>query len=185
VIDLRAGATFAALGVAAAFSWWVVQVSAPLAPRAVGPRHLPDYHFVGPRITRFGADGRVALDLTAARALHYPDDDTIALEGLRLSLTTDQGVTWRMGAATGVAPMTGDRIDLAGKVTVERPGPSGGVRLATESLTVEPRAQRLSTGAPIELRAGTSQVEAVGMHADLVAGRIVLDSRIRGRYAPR
>jgi len=185
MIDLRTSAAIAGLGVAAAFSWWVLQVSAPTETRSLGPRHLPDYHFVAPRITRFGADGKVALDLTAARALHYPDDDSVELEDLRVALTTDAGVTWQMRADRGIAPMGGDSIELAGAVTVARPRGDGGLTLATESLTLHPRAQRLATAAAVELRAGSSRIEAVGMQADLLAERVELGAKIRGSYAPR
>lgn len=183
MIDLRSAATLAGLGVVAAFSWWVLEVSAPIETRSLGPRHLPDYHFTAPRITRFGADGKVALDLTAVRALHFPDDDSVQLEDLRVALTTDAGVTWRMRADRGNAPMGGDSIELAGAVSVSRPRADGGLTLATESLTVEPRAQRLSTTAPVELRAGGSRIAAVGMQADLLAERVALSAQIRGSYA--
>ena len=186
MITLRGSVALASLAAVAAFTAWVLQIGAPHAVQASAPRHLPDYHFTAPRITRFGADGLLTLDLRAARAMHFEDDDSIALEELSVDYRTDTGELWRLTAARGTAPMDGDVLTLEGDVRVSRPRASGGaLELATDQLQLEMREQRLTTDLPVELREGGSRMTAVGLDADLRAEHIRFAHTVRGTYALR
>ena len=186
MITLRGGLAVAGLGAAAAFTAWVLQVGAPRTALVAAPRHLPDYHFLAPRITRFGADGLLALDLRAARAVHFEDDDSVALEQLSVDYRTDAGDLWQLTAARGSAPMSGDVLLLEGTVRVARPRADGGaLELITDHLSLAPRGQRLTTDAPVQMREGSSRMTAVGLDADLRAERIRFNSAVRGSYALR
>ena len=183
---LRGSLTLAALAGAAAFTFWVVQVGAPRIAQVTAPRHLPDYHFIAPRITRFGSDGLLALDLRAAKAEHFEDDDSVALEQLSVDYRTDAGDLWHLTAARGTAPMSGEVLQLEGAVRVTRPRAAGGtLELSTERLTLATRGQRLTTDAPIEMREGSSRMTAVGLDADLRAERIQFRRAVRSSYASR
>ncbi len=186
MITLRGSLAVGGLGAAAAFTFWVVQIGAPRTAQVAAPRHLPDYHFISPRITRFGADGLLALDLRAASAVHFEDDDSVALEQLRVDYRTDAGDLWRLTAARGSAPMSGEVLLLEGAVRVARPRADGGaLELSTERLTLATRSQRLTTDAPIEMHEGGSRMTAVGLDADLRAERIRFISAVKGSYALR
>jgi lipopolysaccharide export system protein LptC len=186
VITLRGTLALAGLGAAAAFTAWVLQIGAPRNVQAAAPRHLPDYHFTAPRITRFGADGLLTLDLRAARALHFEDDDSVELEALSVDYRTDTGELWRLTAARGTAPMDGEVLTLEGAVRVSRPrAAGGGLELDTERLVLATRGQRLTTDAPVALREGGSHMTAIGLDADLRAERIRFPKQVRGTYALR
>lgn len=186
MITLRGSLAVGGLGAAAAFTAWVLQVGAPRTAQVTAPRHLPDYHFLAPRITRFGADGLLALDLRAASAVHFEDDDSVALEQLSVDYRTDTGDLWHLTAARGSAPMSGDVLLLEGAVRVARPRADGGaLELTTERLTLATRSQRLTTDSPVEMREGNSRMSAVGLDADLSAERIRFTSAVRGSYALR
>lgn len=186
MITVRGALTLAGLGAAAAFSAWVLQVGAPRRVEVAAPRHLPDYHFLAPRITRFGADGLLTLDLRAARAVHFEDDDSVALEDLKVDYRTDSGDLWRLTAARGTAPMGGETLTLEGAVRVERPRADGGaLELSTERLTLATRGQRLTTDLAVELREGGSRMTAIGLDADLQAERIRFPHAVKGSYALR
>lgn len=187
MITVRGVAALAALGALAAFTFWVLQVSAPREVRGREASHEPDYHFGQPRITRFGADGALELDLTAKSAVHYPDDDTVALEELRVDLRAPDGAAWTLAAARGHAPMAGEVVSLEGGVRIARPaGAAGGaIELTTDRVRVDTRAQRLDTDAPVTIVHGANRVTAVGLAADLARDHITLKSRVRGTYAAR
>lgn len=186
MITLRGGLTLVALGGTAAFTYWVVQVGAPPRVAVTAPRHLPDYHFIAPRITRFGSDGLLTLDLRAAKAEHFQDDDSVELEQLSVDYRTDAGDLWRLTAERGSSPMSGEVLQLEGAVRVARPRADGGaLELRTERLTLTTRDQRLTTDAAVEMREGRSLMTATGLDADLRAERISFKRAVRGSYARR
>ena len=187
MITPRGIAAFVALGAIAAFTFWVLQISAPREVRDREASREPDYHFGAPRITRFGADGALTLDLTARSAVHYPHDDTVALEQLEVDVRAPDGAAWTLSAARGSAPMAGERVSLEGGVRIGRPagGAGGAIELTTERVTLDTRAQRLETDAPVRIVQGGNQVTAVGLIADLASERITLKHRVRGSYASR
>jgi lipopolysaccharide export system protein LptC len=187
VITPRGVAAFAVLGAIAAFTFWVLQVSAPREVRGREASHEPDYHFGKPRITRFGTDGALELDLTAAHAVHYPDDDTVALDDLKVDVRAPDGTAWTMSAARGHAPMAGQLVTLEGGVRIARPAGGGGgaIELTTDHVVLDTQAQSLETEAPVLIVAGANRVTATGLTADLIHDRITLRSRVRGTYAAR
>lgn len=175
------------LGAITAFTFWVLQVSAPREVRERETRHEPDYHFTAPRITRFGVDGTLELELTAKNAVHFPDDDTVALDELQVDVRAPDGTAWTMVAARGHAPMAGERVTLEGGVRIGHPagGAGGAILLTTDHIELDTRAQLLTTEAPVEIVHGTNRVTAVGLLADLGRDHITLKSRVRGTYAAR
>ena len=177
----------AALGGVAAFTFWVLQVSAPREVREREARHEPDYHFSAPRITRFAVDGTLELELTARHAVHFPDDDTVELDELKVDVRAPDGTAWTMVAARGHAPMAGSRVKLEGGVRIGRPGggAGGAILLTTDHVELDTRTQLLSTEAPVEIVHGANRVTAVGLLADLGRDHITLQSRVRGTYAAR
>lgn len=187
MITTRGIAAFAVLGAIAAFTFWVLQISAPREVRDREASHEPDYHFGAPRITRFGPDGTLALDLTARSAVHYPHDDTVALEQLKVDVRAPDGAAWTMSAARGSAPMAGERVSLEGGVRIARPagGTGGAIELTTERITLDTRAQRLETDSPVQIVQGLNRISAVGLIADLTNERITLKHRVRSSYASR
>lgn len=187
MITPRGVAAFAALGAVAAFTFWVLQISAPREVRGREAGHEPDYHFGAPRITRFGPDGALELDLTAVSAVHYPHDDTVVLDRLRVDVRAPDGAAWTLAAARGSAPMAGDLVTLEGGVRIARPAGAGGgaIELETERVVIDTRVQRLATDAAVTIAQGANRVTAVGLEADLRGDRITLKQRVRGTYGAR
>jgi len=187
MITPRGVAALTVLGAVAAFTFWVLQVSAPREVRGREASHEPDYHFGKPRITRFGADGALELDLTARHAVHFPDDDTVALDDLKVEVRAPDGTAWSMAAARGHAPMAGEVVTLEGGVRIARPAGRAGsaVELTTDHVALDTRAQRLTTDAPVQIVDGANRFTAVGLVADLATERITLKDRVRGSYVAR
>lgn len=188
MITPRGLVAFAALIATAAFTWWVLQINAPREVREREARHEPDYHFGAPRITRYGANGLVDLALTASHAVHYPDDNSVVLDALRVELLAPDGTAWIMVADHGTAPMQGDRLALSGNVKITRPADpaqGGEIELTTEHAELDTRVERISSDDPVVMTHGNNRVSATGLLADLRAERITLRSQVRGTYAVR
>lgn len=186
-MDWRGPVILLALAGMAGLTWWLLRVATPLASSARAADQLPDYYFTGPRIVRYDTDGRVELDLTAERAMHHPQDDSVSLERLAVAYRTREGQHWRMSAARGNTPADGERITLDGDVSVTRadPGTEGGLELRTEQVLLDTAARRLTATGAVTLRDGATTMTAVGLVADLANDRIQLETRVRGSYATR
>jgi lipopolysaccharide export system protein LptC len=186
-MDWRGPLALATLAALAALTWWLLQIATPLAAAPGAPRHLPDYYFSGPRIVRFDAAGRIELDVTAERAVHYADDDSVALEALSVAYRAPEGDAWRMTAERGTAPASGEVITLDGAVAVARAQTDGGtgLELRTERVTLDTRTRVLEAPGAVELVDAGTHVTALGLVADLANDRIRLGRRVRGTYAQR
>src|SRR5512134_609060 len=76
------------LGGLAALTYWLdAQVQPPRARVDGSARHDPDLYIENFRAVTFDAQGRVRQSLTARRAQHYPDDDSVDFVAPSLALT--------------------------------------------------------------------------------------------------
>lgn len=71
----------AALAVLAAVSWWLTERGTDRGGvRNDGPRNEADYFIENFTATTMDAQGRRKYQLSAARLVHYPDDDTLEFD---------------------------------------------------------------------------------------------------------
>jgi lipopolysaccharide export system protein LptC len=189
------------LGSLAALTYWLdAQVQAP-APRQDGTgRHDPDIFVENFRAVTFDAQGHARQSLTARRAEHFPDDESIAFESPSLALTTPGQPTITLVADT--ATLSGDREHIAfrGNVRAERATapaggqaappagqaapPAGPVTLTTEFLNVTPKTGRAETDQPVTIEEPRGIIHGVGMELDNQARTVKLKSRVRGTMYP-
>ncbi len=109
------------LGALAALTYWLdAQVQAPSARRDGSSRHDPDLFLQDFKAITFDAQGRPRETLFAARAEHFPDDDSAELTKPSLALSQTGQPTLTITADRG--KMDGDRNqgDFIGNVSVER-----------------------------------------------------------------
>jgi len=109
------------LGALAALTYWLdAQVQAPSARRDGSSRHDPDLCLQDFKAITFDAQGRPRETLLAARAEHFPDDDSAELTKPSLALSETGQPTLTITADRG--KMDGDRNqgDFIGNVSVER-----------------------------------------------------------------
>ena len=109
------------LGALAALTYWLdAQVQAPSARRDGSSRHDPDLFLQDFKAITFDAQGRPRETLFAARAEHFPDDDSAELTKPSLALSETGQPTLTITADRG--KMDGDRNqgDFIGNVRVER-----------------------------------------------------------------
>ena len=182
------------LGCLAALTYWLdaqVQTSARKADGS--SRHDPDLYIERFSAVTFDAEGHVRQMLAAARARHFPDDDSVELTGLSFEMTAPD--TARLAVTADAGTVAGDRetVTLRGNVrgtrdavaaTARDRSPSGPVTFTTELLRVSPKLGRAETDAPVTIVEPRGIIHGVGMVVDNNARTFKLKSAVRGTLQP-
>lgn len=93
---------------------------------------------------------------------------------------------WHLKSDRGQVRAGGDDVQLSGNVEVTGPAPGSDLplTLATESLRINTPTEFIETPDPVRLRWSGNALDAVGMEADLKAGKVSLKSQVHGSSAP-
>ena len=183
------------LGGLAALTYWLdAQVQPPAARDDGSARHDPDMYIENFRAVSFDADGRVLQMLAAARAEHFPDDDSVELVGA--VARADRSRQARAGGHRRPGTVSGDRenVSCAGNVRADarrrrRPprataAAAGPATFTTEFLRVIPKLGRAETDRPVTIEEPRGIIHGVGMVLDNKAHTIKLKSAVRGTLQP-
>jgi lipopolysaccharide export system protein LptC len=183
------------LGALAALTYWLdAQVQSPPARRDGSTRHDPDLFLQDFKAITFDAQGNARETLSAARAEHFPDDESADLTKPRLSLAETGRPTLTITADRG--RIDGDRNngDFSGSVRVERdadPNPSakgevsGPVTLSTSALHVTTKEQRVKTREAVTIEDPRGIIRGKGLEFDNKAKTLRLDSQVSGTFQPQ
>ncbi len=183
------------LGGLAALTYWLdAQIQADTARRDGTARHDADMYIENFRAVSFDADGRVRQSLSAQRAEHHPDDESVDFTAPALALT-DPGRP-RMSVTANGGTLSGDRetVTFRGNVRATRDAlPAGGptneglkgpITLTAETLKVIPKKGRAETDGPVTIEEPRGIINAIGMVVDNDARTIKFKSGIRGSLSP-
>lgn len=184
------------LGALAALTYWLdAQVQPAPARRDGSTRHDPDLFLQDFKAMTFDDQGKPREALSAARAEHFPDDDSAELSAPKLSLTETGKPTLTITADRG--RIAGDRNqgDFTGHVRVERdagpaspangePG-SGPMTLTTESLHVTAKEQRVQTDQPVTIQEPRGIIRGRGFEFDNDAKTVRIKSHVSGTLQPQ
>jgi lipopolysaccharide export system protein LptC len=183
------------LGGLAALTYWLdAQVQSSTARRDGTTRHDADMYIENFRAVSFDAEGRLRQSLTARRAEHFPDDESIAFTAPSLALT-DPGRP-RMAVTADAGTLSGDRetVTFHGNVRATRDAlpvdtrngadPKGPITLTSETLRVVPKKGLAMTDGPVTVEEPRGIIHAVGMVVDNQAHTIKLKSGVHGTMSP-
>lgn len=181
----------ALMALLAALTWWLVK-NTPVpgdadAKRVV--RHEPDYTMDAFSIISYGPAGDVTSRLEGDVLKHYPDTETVEVEGVRLRVVDPTGRVTVGSADRALSNRDGSQIRMMGNARVVRePGPKEGaddrLEIRGEFLELLTEGERIKSHLPVtlitprgELRAGTLDYG----HLDR-SGQ--LGGRVRGELRP-
>jgi LPS export ABC transporter protein LptC len=93
---------------------------------------------------------------------------------------------WHLKSDRGQVRAGGDDVQLSGHVEVTGPAPGSDLplTLTTQSLRINTPTEFIETSDPVRLRWSGNELNAVGMDADLKAGKVSLKSAVHGSSAP-
>jgi lipopolysaccharide export system protein LptC len=182
------------LGSLAALTYWLdAQVQPPAARRDGSARHDPDIYIENIRAFALDDAGRVRESMTAKRAEHHPDTDTVDVIAPLLSLT-EPGKAM-MSIAADNATVAGDRetVTFRGNVKAHREAglaaggkaAEGPASLTTEFLRVVPKKGLADTDQRVTIEDPRGIIEAVGMSLDNNTHTLKLKSGARGTLQPQ
>lgn len=176
------------MGLLALGSWSLVRsvpsLLSPAAPSAV--RNTPDYALGRFTVQAFDAEGRLMRELSGEHARHYPAQDELHIDQVRIRGTSATGVRVHASALTGIAPGNGASITLAGQAVAVREADRQSVRteLQGERLLAQLEEERLLSDLPVQILRGTDRFAADRLDFNSRTGHYELDGRVRVTLAP-
>lgn len=149
-------------------------------------RHDPDYVVDNLTHTRFDAQGKVESTLTAAKMIHYPDDDSTDLLSPRVVQTKPNEPRMTLSAERGALSQDGEEIFLYDNVLLVREaGPqTGESRMRTSFMHVVQLHSILRTDRDVEITEEDRVLSGRGMEYRSDTNELFLRERVRGRFEP-
>lgn len=182
------------MGALAGLSWWLVKnTPVPADPAgAVTRRHEPDYTMQDFSIIGYRADGAMQSRLEGDRLRHYPDNDTIEVDGVRLRAVDAAGRATVGTARRALSNGDATQVRLTGGATLVRepgPGESPADRLEIrgEFLEIFSETERVRSHLPVVVLTGRGEMHAGSLdynHVDRsgqLGGRVVGELRVTPR----
>lgn len=169
-------------------TWWLVRntphVDAPLEVTA--PRHEPDYTMQGFTLQRFGADGRLRVQVQGAQMRHYPDTDTLEIDGVTIRALSPDGSVTHASARRAVTNSDASEVQLIGDAQVvhEGRGDAPQIEFTSEFLHAFLKTERVRSHLPVQLRQGASELRVGAIDYDHLTRVARLGPPVRARFEP-
>lgn len=166
-------------------TWWMVR-NAPVGtgPVARGPvHHEPDYTLDRFTMQRFDATGALRVVIEGNQLRHYPDDDIMEVESIRVVETEADGRVLTATARQGRARGDGSQVWLDGQAQVvgEQPGEPP-IQINGEHLRANPKTRRVESDSPVTVTQAGNRFEAEGMVYDHGTRLLTLLGKAHGLY---
>ncbi|HSB49655.1 MAG TPA: LPS export ABC transporter periplasmic protein LptC [Burkholderiales bacterium] len=174
-------------GMLAGLTLWLDRFAQGPARDVVGPsRHDPDYIVEKLTGVRMGEDGKVSYSLTAAKLVHYPDDDSTLLTSPKFVSYGSPKATVTVTSSEGVISSKGEHVYFQDDVRVTRAAHdgTGELLMRTDFLRVVPDQHLALTDRPVTVTDDANTVTAVGLEMNNETRVIKLLSNVRGVYEP-
>jgi lipopolysaccharide export system protein LptC len=180
------------MGLLATGTWWLVkntpvQDGVDVLPP---PRHEPDYQMQNFDLQRVGADGLMRVRIEGREMRHYPDTDTLEIDGISLrSFGSDGGMTVAT-ANRGISNSDGSEVQLLGGVHVRRfdpiptGQPSAGPKLEVrgEFLQAFANTEILRSHLPVQLNYAGAELKAQSFEFEYLTSRLSFGGRTQARF---
>ena len=148
-------------------------------------RHDPDYLVSNFTTTTYAGDGAVESVMSAARMVHYPDDDTTELFSPRVVQAKAREPRFSVRAERGQLSRDGDEIFLYGDVLLVRDAAaeSPEARMTTEFLHVLRERSLVRTDRHVKIVEGSRSLSGRGMEYNNASRELVLRSDVVARFS--
>ena len=182
------------MGVLALGTYWLVRstpVPAQASPSAP-VRHEPDYLMNKFSVKNYDGSGRLKSEIVGAQARHYPDVDTLEIDGVRIRAYDESGQLTLATASRALINGDASELQLFGDARVVRES------VADKAGVIQPRlefrgellhafmkTERVLSPQPLQLTQGQDQFTADSMEFDNLAQVMQLTGRVRGTLVPR
>ena len=150
-----------------ALGTWLIAKNTPglLSPSTPGAlRHEPDYTLDRFDLQRFDVAGALKVEIEGDHLQHFPDDDIMEVEKIRVVSMSPDGRKMTATAQRGRARGDSSEVWLDGRAQVvsEAPGQVP-VQMNGEHLHALPKAKRVDSDSPVIVQQGDSEFHADGL----------------------
>lgn len=173
------------VGMLAALTFWLDRlVQDPLRDAPAPNRHDPDYIVEKFSGVRLGKTGLASYTLSAARMVHYPDDDSTLLSEPRFVSYALAKAAVTITSSQAVVSSNGEHVYFQDNVRVTRAPLSGGgeMLMRTAFLHVVPDRNLALTDRSVTITDDAGSVTAEGLEMNNETRVIKLLARVRGTY---
>lgn len=173
----------------AAGTWWLVK-NTPLLDGATekpAPRHVPDYRMNNFEIQRIGADGRLKVQVAGHELRHYPDTDTVEIDGARVRAIAPDGSIAIAEARRALSNGDGSDMQLIGDVRLRRlpagsaPNAPAELEVRGEFMQALANSQLLRSHLPVLIRQGNSTLQTQNFEYRHLTGELDFSGHAQGR----
>ncbi len=179
------------MGVLALGTYWLVR-STPVFLAAEADRavtHDPDYFMKKFSVKTFDSMGRLKSEVSGADARHYPDTDTLEIDGVRIRSFNEQGRLTTATANLAVTNADGSEVQLFGNARVVREAVAGKsavprMEFRGEFLHAFLNKEQVRSNKPVQLTRGKDQFTADSMDFNNIDQVMQLQGRVRGTLVP-
>jgi lipopolysaccharide export system protein LptC len=175
------------VGMVVAFTFWLDQLAQPVKFGIGGAsRHDPDYIVDGLSAIRMNETGAATYTLSAAKMVHYPDDNTTLLTTPKLVSLGATKAPVTITAHQAVVSSNGEHVYFQDDVRVTRSafGDSSELVMRTAFLHVMPDDNLARTDRTVTITDAATTVTAVGLELNSETREFKLLSNVRGTYDP-
>ncbi len=177
------------LMVALALGTWLIAKNTPglLSPSAPGPvKHEADYTLDHFNLQRFDTAGALKVEIEGEHMQHFPDDDIMEVEQIRVVTTEPDGRKMTATAQHGRARGDSSEVWLDGQAQVV--SESAGVlpiQMNGEHLHALPKARLVDSKYMVLVRQGDSEFNADGLEYDDNARLLTLHGNVHALMQPQ
>lgn len=176
------------LMLALALGTWLVAKNTPglLSPSTPGAvKHEPDYTLDRFDLQRFDPTGALKVEIVGEHMQHFPDDDMMEVEKIRVVSIGADGRRMTATAQHGRARGDSSEVWLDGlaQVVSEMPGQVP-VQLNGEHLHALPKLRRVDSASPVVAVQGDSRFEAEGVEYDDETSLMTLHGHVSALLQP-
>ena len=150
-------------------------------------RHDPDYVITNFTSTTFDRDGKPLSVLSAARMVHFPDDDSTELNAPRVVQTKPQEPRMLLSADRGAVSANGEEVFLYDNVVLVREADQDRpeARLTTTFLHILRERSLVRTDREVTIVEDTRSLTGRGMEYNSESRVFTLMADVRGRFEPK
>lgn len=181
------------MGLFALGTYWLVRSTPLLMPAepVTAASHDPDYFMRNFSVKTFGETGQLKSEVTGTDARHFPDNDTLEIDGVRIRSFDEDGRLTTVSARRALTNSDNSEIQLFGDALVVRL-PSQDAKgndlprmeFRGEFLHAFMDTEQLKSHLPVELTRGKDRFNADTLDFDNRTGVMLLNGRVKGVLMP-
>lgn len=166
-------------------SLWLIHHSfSSTVEKKINTKQTADAFMKNATYLSFDTDGKLHNKIYVIKMLHYPYEDTSNFFEPQIVFYTDKRAPWYVSANKGQSKNGIDTVHLWDNVKIHEPGSkqNNELNITTSSLIIFPKTKLVTTDQPITIIQPGTTVNAVGLHADLKKGEVILLSHAQGIF---